>query len=564
MVPLAIKQYWSKSSDVISSYNQIPCIKVIRIDETTQIDTPWVMGYTINEIIEHQEKDPDLRPILPWLSSDQQPTEAELFPLGKASKFYWINKDRLQIKRGVLFYNWMLPNGEESSLLVIPKKMIEQVLEFSHNLPMTGHTGQANTLRRIRKSFYWFGMKRDSIQFVKTCRVCNKNKKRNRKYKAALTSYHAGVPMERVHMDILGPFNTSKNGNKYVLVMVDQFTKWIEVKALPHQGAELIAETAVNQFFARMGCPLQIHTDQGKNFDGQLLRKLCELLQITKTRTTPYRPASNGQCERYNRTLLFMIRAFLEKTTEWDVHLQQIASAIRSTVSDSTGETPNRMMLGRETLQPIDLMIPTRHSEVDVDPADYVSRLEKEMSEIHHMVRQSLREKQARQKRNYDLKSYCRTYTVGDLVYKLDDSTEIGVSKKLKPPWVGPYLIVEVLTPNLYRVQGRKERDVLHHDKLRICLDREIPLRMRQMRRRFLAGEPLQQQHDLWHDNLGIEKLFETEPKVDNSSKLRPPPPSNRDTAHQSSEMRNVEMIPISPKATRRGRTVNLPARYLD
>ena len=78
--------------------------------------------------------------------------------------------------------------------------------------------------------------------------------------------------------------------------MVDQLKKWIAIQALPYQGAELIAETALNESFSRMGYPIQIHTDQGRNFGDQLIRRLCELMQITKTKTTPYRPYSNGQC----------------------------------------------------------------------------------------------------------------------------------------------------------------------------------------------------------------------------------------------------------------------------
>ena len=163
------------------------------------------------------------------------------------------------------------------------------------------------------------------------------------------------------------------------------------------------------------------------------------------------------------------------------------------------------------------------------------------------------------QKRNYDVKSHRHTYNVGDFVYKLDDSTEVGVSKKLRSPWVGPFLIIEVLSPNLYRVQGRKERDVLHHDKLRLCVDREIPLRMRQMRRRFLSGDLSHYDNDVWNDNLGLEKLFESVERQElrASSKKNNPPPKqdSADDSQQDSE---------TPKETRRGRTVNKPARYLD
>ena len=92
--------------------------------------------------------------------------------------------------------------------------------------------------------------------------------------------------MERVHIDILGPFTESNRGNQYVLMIVDQFTKWLECFPLPLQSAELTAKAVVDRFISRFGCPLEIHTDQGRNFDGKLFSSVCKLLEVTKTRTT--------------------------------------------------------------------------------------------------------------------------------------------------------------------------------------------------------------------------------------------------------------------------------------
>lgn len=102
-----------------------------------------------------------------------------------------------------------------------------------------------------------------------------------------MTQFHAGVPMERVHLDILGPLPVTKNNNTYFLMMVDQFTKWVECIPLPTQSAEVTARAAINEFFSKFGYPLQIFTDQGTNFTIQLFNNFCEALEIHKTRTTP-------------------------------------------------------------------------------------------------------------------------------------------------------------------------------------------------------------------------------------------------------------------------------------
>ena len=128
--------------------------------------------------------------------------------------------------------------------------------------------------------------------------------------------------MERVHLDFLGPLPRTRQGNEYVLVMVDQFTKWVECVPLPSQTAEVTASAAVTHFFARFGCPFQIFTDQGRNFESKLFVAVCEMLKIHKARTTPYRPSANGQVERYNRTLMDAVRCYIDKAQDrWDEHL---------------------------------------------------------------------------------------------------------------------------------------------------------------------------------------------------------------------------------------------------
>lgn len=132
--------------------------------------------------------------------------------------------------------------------------------------------------------------------------------------------------MERVHLDILGPFVESLRGNKYILVMVDQFSKWVELAAIPDQTAEVIATQFLSRFVSTFGCPLEVHTDQGKNFDSNLFKTLCELLQI-------YRPCSNGQVERYNKFILAFVRCFSQgRNNGWDEQLSMYNSRWRFTL----------------------------------------------------------------------------------------------------------------------------------------------------------------------------------------------------------------------------------------
>ena len=105
--------------------------------------------------------------------------------------------------------------------------------------------GMNKTAERVRRYAVWYKMIKSCHIYVKSCQVCNRQKKPHKKPKAHHVSYHAGSPMERVHTDILGPLVETPRGNQYVFVVVDQFSKWVECYALSDQTAETMASTLV-------------------------------------------------------------------------------------------------------------------------------------------------------------------------------------------------------------------------------------------------------------------------------------------------------------------------------
>ncbi len=226
-------------------------------------------GHNATDLRQLQLEDADLRPVLVWLGASIQPEQHELFLSSPATKALWLCKSQLQLRDGVLYHRW-----EEDLLrsitLVVPKKLREEVLKWSHDSPVAGHFGQPKTYQRLRQRFTWHNMVQASKMYVESCSVCNASKKPARHARAGLGRYHAGFPMERVHPDILGPFVESRHGNKYILSMVDQFSKWIELAAIPDQTAEVIAQRFLTHFVTTFGCPIEVHTDQGRNFTSNL------------------------------------------------------------------------------------------------------------------------------------------------------------------------------------------------------------------------------------------------------------------------------------------------------
>lgn len=104
----------------------------------------------------------------------------------------------------------------------------------------------------------------------------------------------ASAPLDRIATYILGPFPESTKGNKYILVVTDHFTKWVESFAVPDQTAATSADRILNDFIARYEYPYDLHSDQGRNYESIIFAELCQLLEIRKTSTVPGNPRCNG------------------------------------------------------------------------------------------------------------------------------------------------------------------------------------------------------------------------------------------------------------------------------
>ena len=158
---------------------------------------------------------------------------------------------------------------------------------------------------------------------------------------------------------------------------------------------------AYNGFFARFGLPRQLHSDQGRNFESALVRELCSLTGVHKTRTTPFHPRSDGLTERANRTLLQMLRAVTDDhPQEWPSKIPTLLAAYRMSVHSTTNTTPNYAMLGREVMMPCSFIAAPPH---DTEPnTDFTTELRDNLREAHNRNREALRTSARTEKRYFD------------------------------------------------------------------------------------------------------------------------------------------------------------------
>ena len=201
-------------------------------------------------------------------------------------------------------------------------------------------------------------MSTDVHLYIATCRQCTVNKRSARTLHAPLQNYQAGNPDKRVHLDMSGPFCERHQGNKYVLMIIDQFTWWLEKVLLPVQDAESVDKAFFEYYIVCFGVPWCVHTNQGMNFDSKLFKTFCELLEAVKIWTTLYPPCSNVQVKGYNQLVLNFLQCFLgTQQKEWDTYLPPLGMSVWSMVNRNTGFMLNLIQLGWEVNIPADIML---------------------------------------------------------------------------------------------------------------------------------------------------------------------------------------------------------------
>ena len=209
--------------------------------------------------------------------------------------------------------------------ILIPKKLRSLILKELHE--KMGHLGADRTLHLARERFYWPHMQSDIEHYIGHVCQCVKRKPPTLKIRAPLQPITTTAPFELIAIDFLH-LEKSSGGYEYILVVMDHFTRYAQAYATKNKSARTVAQKLYNDFVLRFGFPLKIHHDQGGEFENRLHRELEKLCGVGHSRTTPYHPQGNGQVERFNRTLLNMLRTLPEtQKSRWADHLNQVVHA---------------------------------------------------------------------------------------------------------------------------------------------------------------------------------------------------------------------------------------------
>lgn len=417
-----------------------------------------------------QSADETLAFLMDCLSRGEKPDRTFIMSKGPDFKAYLEKWEHLSLRDQVLVYS-KLPTVSRNTqwLIVVPENWCKRILEEIHSNKTGGHLGTAKTFKKVRQRFFWVHQYRDIDLFVRNCHICRSRSGPSRRLKGEMQKCIMGAPFERLGIDVLGPLPKSNLGNRYIVIVMDYFTKWPEGFATPDQTAETVSNGLVEQVISRYGVPYFIHSDQGRNFEANVFRNVLSRLGIEKTRTTPLHPQSDGMVERFNRTLLDYLAKFVESNQRnWDELLPLALLAYRASVHETTGYTPAQLNFGRELRLPADLLYGCPPNTTNDDEGQYLDRLIENLSSVHRTARENLKLATDRMKANYDLRANVKSFSPGDLVWFYNPVRRKGFSPKLQVDWQGPCEVLLDISPVIYRIRvpNKVNPVVVHLDRL--------------------------------------------------------------------------------------------------
>ena len=353
------------------------------------------------------------------------------------------------LQENKLFRKRMTSDGIKY-VLVIPKTMREEILFNFHDHVLSGHLGFKKTWEKVKNRFFWPKMLATVKNYVFSCEKCNLQKPSNQKPVGLLQSIPPTErPFEKIGIDKMGPFPTSINGNKHIMVCTDYCTKYVIAAPVKNGTAEETAKFLMDKVFLNFGTPKEIITDRGKEFNNSLIDEVLKLFSIEHKKTSAFHPRTNGQTERFNKTLATMISHYVNGShTDWDKYIGYLIFAFNTSVHETTGYTPFYLTHSYEADLPID-----RSLGITNNPLGGNFSIEKVIS-ARKRAKETIETNQEKSKILYDQKRRQDNFKKGELVYVKYPNRKHGKSEKLLNQYRGPLEIVRQTAPNNYEIKN--------------------------------------------------------------------------------------------------------------
>lgn len=306
-----------------------------------------------------------------------------------------------------------------------------------------GHAAGKNIVHLVKRHYWWPNMEQDIKEWVASCPQCQLADKANRDaHHAPMHLTDIPPPFSRWHLDFIGELPTTTKGNKWILVAVDYATSWPITRAMPEATGEAIANFLYEEIVMRFGCPHEIVTDRGPNFQSKVLANYIARIKLRHVFTSAYHPRSNGKCERTNGILKQMLRKYVNgAVNHWDQYLDTALFAARIRKHRTTEMSPFYMVYGQDPVLPGDPLKPFIVRDFsDTSPESLKdARLPslRRLRDARAIAKARTSKDRQADKDRWDFHMQHHVYKVGDLVLMRHENRV-----NLELNWKGPYRVV--------------------------------------------------------------------------------------------------------------------------
>ncbi|GBG78497.1 hypothetical protein CBR_g26526 [Chara braunii] len=376
------------------------------------------------DLIEHTAKDPDLSPILEQLKADpnSQPNFHEC--------------DGLVFRRYGKFDRLCVPNHAP---------LRNHFLDLAHG--RSGHFGFEKTYGSLLQQFDWSGMKGSAQKFIVECQVCQRTKvHRHKPYGLLRPLPIPDGPGESVSIDFTNMGKVSTKGNSQVMVIVDRFSKFLNLIPLPpYAPTELVIEEFHQQYILQYGPPKTLMSDRDTRFISKDWKDFtAQIYDIKLNMTSGRHPEANGLAEEINQTVTQLLRALIvPDQNTWDKDLHKVNGLYNNSIHSATGVTPNQLQYGWPMRNPLSYLFPERSPDLMSGMPGYNAKY----ARLLKVVTAAMNKRQHAMIKHANKISREEKFKVGDYVWvKMSEfSEEEGASRKLLPLYYGPWQILKVI-----------------------------------------------------------------------------------------------------------------------
>ena len=405
------------------------------------------LNSNVNWAVE-QGKCNDIASVIDLLVRDAQ--ERSWLPLPNGRRWFSERRHLFVSPRGILMHG--------KNRIVCPPHMYSEVLRQHHDTPFAGHRAFETTFESVKLRFFWLFMSTFIKQYCKSCAKCQTFNYACLHPRAPLLPIQVTKPWQLVGTDFMGPFKCSMKGNRYIILAVDHLTKFAEGAATVSFDAKTTAEFLFNNIVCRYGMFQKLLSDQGVNFESNLIKHLCILLGTDKLHTTTYHPAGNGITERLNKTIKPALAKFVNFShDDWDTFLPMALSAYDNSFHSTIKMTPFEAQFHRHSIQVSDVIMNNQlpFGTKPSDVAEFTHQLRRSAHHINRMLLENTAVAQHRQKQYYD--KFVRdkeTFNIGDTVKIKNFQHRTGLSKSFEQKFLGPYTVTDKTSELSYNLQS--------------------------------------------------------------------------------------------------------------